>query len=188
VYWNRLYEPEAIARDRKIKQSLREDGLLAESFNASLLYEPWEIGKSDGEPYKVFTPYWKAVQRHGVFQPILPVPAELPPLPCQLESTPIGDLGLLPNIQWDGGLRQNWHPGEEVALQGLEGFIGKSREPKSCWPGSGAEPAFRSWTPECGSCGTPAGCTTGFAWWPGRFWSKICASIGWKVRGGFGKP
>ena len=39
VYWNRRYEPAAIARDRRIKQTLRESGIEAHSFGAALLVD-----------------------------------------------------------------------------------------------------------------------------------------------------
>jgi deoxyribodipyrimidine photo-lyase len=62
MYWNRLYEPAIIERDTRIKRELRELGLQCESFNASLLFEPWEVRTAAGGPYKVFTPFWRACQ------------------------------------------------------------------------------------------------------------------------------
>ena len=38
VVWNRRYEPALIRRDTAIKKALADDGLLAESFNGSLLF------------------------------------------------------------------------------------------------------------------------------------------------------
>jgi deoxyribodipyrimidine photo-lyase len=43
VYWNRRYEPAAIARDSAIKQALRGDGVATASFNGALLAEPWDV-------------------------------------------------------------------------------------------------------------------------------------------------
>ena len=40
VFWNRRYEPAVIARDAKVKEGLRGEGLKVESFNAALLHEP----------------------------------------------------------------------------------------------------------------------------------------------------
>ena len=61
VYWNRQYEANIVARDTAIKSKLREDSIAAESFNGSLLFEPWEVtSKSTGGPFKVFTPFWRA--------------------------------------------------------------------------------------------------------------------------------
>ena len=62
VYWNRCYEPWATARDQAIKASLRLRGHEVRSFNASLLREPWEIASKVGGPYRVFTPFWKALR------------------------------------------------------------------------------------------------------------------------------
>ena len=60
VLWNRLYEPWAIGRDRAIKAKLTDAGLRAESFNGALLFEPWQISSKTKEPYRVFTPFWRA--------------------------------------------------------------------------------------------------------------------------------
>ena len=38
VFWNRRYEPAAIARDKAVKATLRGQGVEAESFNGSLLF------------------------------------------------------------------------------------------------------------------------------------------------------
>ncbi len=60
VTWNRLYEPWAIRRDTAIKSALTAAGLRVDSFNGGLLFEPWEIANRSGEPYRVFTPFWRA--------------------------------------------------------------------------------------------------------------------------------
>ncbi len=122
VYWNRLYEPVAIARDRTVKQSLREDGLVVESFNSALLREPWTATRDKGEPYKVFTPYWKALLKQGLGGPVLPAPATLPPLSPEWRGVSVEELGLLPKIDWAGGLRETWRPGEAGAWARLEAF------------------------------------------------------------------
>ena len=59
VYWNRCYEPWRMRRDSEIKSRLRDRGIEAHSFNASLLWEPWDIAKADGTPYRVFTPFYQ---------------------------------------------------------------------------------------------------------------------------------
>ena len=59
VFWNRLYEPASLARDKHLKQTLKAV-CEVHSYNASLLQEPWDVLKADATPYKVFTPFWKA--------------------------------------------------------------------------------------------------------------------------------
>ena len=58
ISWNRCYEPWMIKRDKSLKIYLNEK-IKVNSFNGSLLWEPWEILKNDGTPYKVFTPFYK---------------------------------------------------------------------------------------------------------------------------------
>ena len=38
---------------------LKEKKVDYQDFNGSLLWEPWDISKDDGTPYKVYTPYYK---------------------------------------------------------------------------------------------------------------------------------
>ena len=73
VVWNRLYDPQAQARDCEVKASLKARGIAAESFNAHLIFEPWTVETGTGRYYRVYTPFWKAVRERDVPAP-LPVP------------------------------------------------------------------------------------------------------------------
>ena len=78
VYWNRLYEPEAQKRDARVKATLRDAGVMVESFNSALLFEPWQLATSQGSPYRVFTPFWKECRRRcDQMPPPLPPPDRL---------------------------------------------------------------------------------------------------------------
>lgn len=123
VVWNRRYEPASIARDRTVKQGLRADGLEAASCNSSLLLEPWENGKDDGTPYRVFTPFWKAMLRRAAVPAPLPSPARLDAPTAWPRSDSIDDLGLLPRIDWAAGMREAWTPGETGAHAALGRFL-----------------------------------------------------------------
>jgi deoxyribodipyrimidine photo-lyase len=121
VYWNRLYEPAAIRRDTRIKAALREQGIEVHSSDAALWCEPWQIATKQGEPYRVFTPYWRNLRAQlGATVP-LPVPSSLR---CtkSAASVPLESLELLPRIVWDIGLREAWTPGEQGAHELLELF------------------------------------------------------------------
>ena len=59
VFWNRRYEPSVRERDSLIKEALRADGLQADSFNGNLLHDPTKIKTLAGNPFQVFTPFWK---------------------------------------------------------------------------------------------------------------------------------
>src|SRR5271154_1511207 len=59
VAWTRRYEPFAVECDTGLKADLAKAGIEAQSFNASLLHEPWEIRTAGGSPFRVFTPFWQ---------------------------------------------------------------------------------------------------------------------------------
>jgi deoxyribodipyrimidine photo-lyase len=123
VYWNRVYEPGAIIRDKEIKRVLREEGFTVETSNSALLYEPWAILKGGGEPYRVFTPFWKALQRTGLDLEPEPAPEAMPPVPDEVLSVELDRLQLLPRIAWDGGFYETWQVGEAAARRRLSEFI-----------------------------------------------------------------
>ncbi|MEO8809846.1 MAG: deoxyribodipyrimidine photo-lyase [Rhodanobacter sp.] len=121
VYWNRLYEPATVARDTRIKSALRDEGIDTHSHEADLWCEPWQIATQQDQPYKVFTPYWRNLRPQ--LQPVEPLPAPTVPGWRQLpDGLPLAALGLLPRIDWAGGLHDHWQPGEAGAGEMLELF------------------------------------------------------------------
>ncbi|MGH8160082.1 MAG: cryptochrome/photolyase family protein [Rhodanobacter sp.] len=121
VYWDRLYEPMAIARDTRIKAALRGQGIEVHSSNTALWREPWQIATQQGEPYRVFTPYWRNLRAQLGADTPLPIPSPLH-LVQTAGSVPLELLALLPWIGWDSGLRETWTPGEPGAQEMLELF------------------------------------------------------------------
>ena len=125
VYWNRCYEPWRITRDMALKDTLTKSGIEVASFNASLLYEPWEIKKADGTPYRVFTPFFRK-GCHASGEPPKPQPA---PKDINFYSPPssnatLDNLNLLPDsVRWDRKLEACWTIGEAGALQRLHDFL-----------------------------------------------------------------
>ena len=123
VYWNRCYEPFAIERDRRLKASLKDNGIEAQSFNASLLHEPWTVETKSGEPFKVFTPFWKALRERGDPPAPQTVPARLAE-GAALPSDRLESWALLPTTpDWAGGLRESWSVGEAAARERLSAFL-----------------------------------------------------------------
>ncbi|HCP00035.1 MAG TPA: deoxyribodipyrimidine photolyase, partial [Rhodospirillaceae bacterium] len=123
VVWNRCYEPGAVARDTAAKEMLCAAGVSAESFNGSLLIEPWKIEGGQGAPYKVFSPYWRRLRE--LYQ--APAFAELPQsLPAAKELMPDELVGwsLLPSApDWAGGIRDSFSVGEAAAQARLAKFL-----------------------------------------------------------------
>jgi len=78
------------------------------------------IHNKAGQPFKVFTPFWRTHQQHFSLPGLLPAPRRLPAVPTRLSSIALGKLELLPKLPWDKGLRQSWRVGEQAALQQLQ--------------------------------------------------------------------
>lgn len=123
VYWNRLYTPAAVARDAQIESVLNADGIEVNSHRAGLLFEPASIHKDNGEPYRVFTAFWKRCQAHSLYQPLCTAPERLPALPAGIAGSTPAALGLLPQIPWDQGFADCWQPGEAGAQKQAERFF-----------------------------------------------------------------
>lgn len=123
VFWNRKYEPATQSRDAAIKQALRDNGLRAESFNGSLLIEPWDIATQQGQPYKVFTPFWRAAQTRLRLPAPWTAPPRLPAVDDAITGVPPEALELRPRPSWDIGFWEAWTPGEAGAREALEVFI-----------------------------------------------------------------
>jgi deoxyribodipyrimidine photo-lyase len=124
VYWNRLYEPWATARDTQIKTRLAARGVDAQSFNAALLAEPWALKTREERPYRVFTPFWKALRAAVTPLPPQPAPDRLPAPAAFPRSDALGSWSLVPRApDWAGGLRATWTPGETGARTRLDDFV-----------------------------------------------------------------
>jgi deoxyribodipyrimidine photo-lyase len=124
VTWNRLYDPWAVARDRRIKTALKDRGLDVRSFPGNLAFEPWTIAAGAGEPYKVFTPFLKACLAAGPPAEPLPPPERIAVPGRWPASDELADWGLTPaKPDWAGGLREAWTPGEAGARARFETFL-----------------------------------------------------------------
>jgi len=124
VFWNRRYGGPERRADQAVKALLTAAGRTAKSFQASLLHEPWRITTQQGNPYRVFTPFWKTLSSQD-FRPPLPVPE---PQDTHGLSAPegleLGSLGLLPSRpDWSAPLREAWAPGEQAGRELLADFL-----------------------------------------------------------------
>ena len=123
VFWNRLYEPQVIARDRRVELALQARGVQAASFNAALLVEPWTIVTGKGEPYRVFTPFWRKASQRVAGQLPVAAPAMLPAIAPVLASVDLDALQLRPQVGWDADFWKLWQPGEAGAHDLLDAFV-----------------------------------------------------------------
>lgn len=127
VMWQRMYDPASVARDTQVKAALKARGLIAQSHAGALLAEPWQVETGQGGPYRVYSPFWRAIAGRD-FGPPLPAPAHLPAPDHWPETEDLGD--------WATGVRcgaavlgRYAHIGDEAALRRLGQFLGKAVGP-----------------------------------------------------------
>ena len=128
VYWNRRYESPLRELDAEIKRHLREDGVEVESFNSSLLNEPHTAATGGGNPYKVYTPYWKKLKDRAI-EPIAEPNFDSLNFPETYPQTlTLDSLGLLPEKQWHRKFDSYWVVSEAAAQERLEKFLTQAVE------------------------------------------------------------
>jgi len=122
VHWSGLHEPAAAALEARCSLRLRQQGVQAQSHPGALLHAPQRLLTAAGEPYRVFTPFWKNLRNTCSPGPALPLPRDLKPAGRWPETLALDALGLLPRIDWTGAMAAAWTPGEAGALERLDRF------------------------------------------------------------------
>jgi deoxyribodipyrimidine photo-lyase len=93
VYWNRLYDPQSIARDAAVKAALQDHGIQARSFAGHVLFEPWTVETGQGGVYRVYSPFQRAVWDRPV-PDMTPAPATIPAPATWPKSDDLGQWAL----------------------------------------------------------------------------------------------
>ena len=125
IFWNRKYD--SVARDAQIKSRFCQQGLKVVSFHANLLIEPQHLLNRQNQPFRVFTPFWRAASQSITSPQLFPAVkclSAVPPSLCEHDLTAC--LGERPSPSWDLSFWHDWHPGEEGALKSLHQFIEES--------------------------------------------------------------
>ena len=124
VFMNRLFEPDAWARDRDIAHALTDDGVECRGYNGALMCAPGSVLTGAGGPYKVFTPFKNALLARTEAPPHTTGPRTIATI-AGLDSDDIDAWGLHPRRpDWSGGF--DWTPGEHAAAEALHAFTGRA--------------------------------------------------------------
>ncbi len=123
VYWNRRYDPEALKRERDVKDALQAIGVETRSFSALLLKEPWQASTQSRGPFRVFTPFKRHVLATLDIQPPLLRPRAWSTPRKWPRSLRVEALELLPRVRWDQTMQATWQPGEAGARGRLRKFL-----------------------------------------------------------------
>ena len=128
VYWNRRYDPVHQSSDAALKTHLQTNGIAVASFSGQLLREPTRLRTGVGTYYKVYSPFWRALESSLEALPSMPVlaPRSLTPIDAVagLDSESLDSWQLLPTKpDWSGGIGEVWTPGEDSAHIRLTEFL-----------------------------------------------------------------
>jgi deoxyribodipyrimidine photo-lyase len=126
VYWNRRYDPAHLESDSAIKADIQGQNLVCESFAGQLLHEPTKLRTGSGTHYKVYSPFWRAMEPDVENRPPLEAPQSLTPCASfsDLATETLDSWHLLPKKpDWSPGLVDAWTPGETGAHERLADFI-----------------------------------------------------------------
>jgi len=122
VFMNRRFEPDAFVHDADVAHALKADGVECHGYNGSLLARPGSVRTGAGGPYRVFTPFFRALMDTAAAPAPLPAPSAMETV-ADLESESVGDWALRPAApDWAAGF--DWTPGEAGAEAALSAFIG----------------------------------------------------------------
>ena len=121
---SRSYEPAAIALEKRLKAALGEQHIELKRFAGTLLREPEELRTKEGSPFKVYTPFWRALSTNWSPARALPAVEAITSPKAKIASDKLESWKLLATKpDWAGGLREAWQPGEAGAEARLAEFL-----------------------------------------------------------------
>ena len=127
ICWNRRYGKGEQAIDASIKAWAKEKSVDAKSFGGMLLHEPDVARTQTGNPYKVYTPFWKKFSANGPVRKPLSAPDAVKSFDAYPTGEKLEDWGLLPTRpDWAGDIAAEWTPGESGAEERLDQFLAEN--------------------------------------------------------------
>ncbi len=123
VHCLRHYEPWWRNAERAVGEALtlhRHDG--------NYLAPPGSVTTGSGQPYKIYTPFWRVLEARMPPAWPQPAPSRIPAPQVWPSSDTLADWKLLPTTpDWAGGMRAEWTPGEAGAAARLDAFLPRAR-------------------------------------------------------------
>jgi deoxyribodipyrimidine photo-lyase len=124
VCCSRQYEPWARQLEENLHVTLRSAGVELKRYSGSLLWEPESVKNLAGQPFKVFTPFWRKCRSFPVATAAATT-IRFTAWPTLVDtSADLPDWELLPTApNWAQGWEQLWQPGERGAELRLQAFL-----------------------------------------------------------------
>jgi deoxyribodipyrimidine photo-lyase len=121
IHFNRRFDPPGVALDQQVSEALRADGIEVEDHDANYLHEPWQLRTKQGEPFKVFTPFWRRLSDQYSPPALGGAPRRWPSPTPPAKSEPIEKFSS--EHHWTKGFDEAWQPGEAGASKQLKEFL-----------------------------------------------------------------
>jgi deoxyribodipyrimidine photo-lyase len=124
VYTQAAYEPWASTLEQRVHDQLSARCVTFKRMSGAVMKRPGSVRTQAGQPFKVYTPFWRAFQAAPpVAQPV-PAPTNLAKPTRWPKSDTLAFWHLHPTKpDWSAGFSDEWTPGESGALTRLETFL-----------------------------------------------------------------
>ncbi len=129
VFWNKDVEPYARERDRAVAAALRDRGIAVATHWDQLLHAPKEITTGAGNPYTVYTPFWRNWSTKAKQQPAVALQDAIGLTDQEQELARHSGAIALPSAKDLGFVWSNplvLEPGEAAAQEKLEWFCDRA--------------------------------------------------------------
>ncbi len=129
IYWNRTYEPNYLKFDEYLFKIFKLKEIEFKIFKGNILNDINEVKKSDGSPFRVFTPFWRSAEKFYIEK----IPTkEKKVRKCKKKHMFFNDTisfdEIIAKKKWYKKFDKYWLPCEENALKELKIFINNKIE------------------------------------------------------------
>ena len=127
IYWNKVYEPAELNKDKEIGKNLTDKKIDFKFFKGNVLNEYDKITKNDGTPFKVYSPFWRNAEQFYLER----LPDKISKVKkCKkidkLFKNQIKSEDILPKSNWYKKFEKYWEPSEQKAHEYLDNFVQKN--------------------------------------------------------------
>lgn len=123
LHFNQRFEPADLRLDAGIVTAAREAGTEVQEHPGNRLHEPWALKTLKGDPFRVFTPFWRRLAESYRSPAAASCPKHLTAPTTWPESAPLKSV--FHEKSWAAGFAADWQPGEQGARAKFREFVAK---------------------------------------------------------------
>ncbi|MFC4354940.1 cryptochrome/photolyase family protein [Chryseomicrobium palamuruense] len=120
VVWNDSYTTDERKEEVALKKVLEEAGISYEACYGDVLFPQHELTKDNGDPYSIFTPFYKRSQKETVKRPVA-LQEDWQSIQVDALKS-LDELKLLPERDWYKKFEAYWTPGEQAGIEQFKQF------------------------------------------------------------------